>query len=134
MSRGKRAGSPNRGSGSKSPKNTVERPFVTEYAGSGKGHCISRESALIAGYKHMVEGQYSRCTITNKPLDKDVARLHMSKDRKHIIVDVVDPFLKWEESLRLIELKIKATAKNKNKVSPKEQIAKGRLKLVKALA
>ena len=74
-----------------SPRTASSRPFETDYAGSWRGHCKTRESAAMAATRHMVCGGYSRCTITNKATDSPVARLRLSEDRKRVIIELVEP-------------------------------------------
>lgn len=46
------------------PKNTVERPYETDYSGAWPGHAKTLEGAIIAAHKRLVHGQYRRCTVT----------------------------------------------------------------------
>jgi hypothetical protein len=68
------------------------RPFETDYAGAWKGHCKSRESAILAAMLHVVRDGYSRATITNKETTEVVARVSLTPDRKRAMVDVINPF------------------------------------------
>ena len=77
-------------------KNTGSpRPFKTDYAGAFPGRCSTRESAIIAATKHLVNDGYSRATITNLNNGHDIARLHMSADRTKVVIDAVTPFKKF---------------------------------------
>lgn len=40
-----------------------ERPFTTDYAGAWKGHCLTREGAIKAAVKHVVDDGYTTCVI-----------------------------------------------------------------------
>jgi len=78
-------------------KNTGSpRPFQTDYAGAWRGHCKTRESAIIAAAKHLVNDGYTRATVTNIDTGQDVARLHLSTDRTRAVIDVVKPFKKFQ--------------------------------------
>jgi hypothetical protein len=70
------------------------RRFTTDYAGCWSGHCKTRESAIIAAIKHIVQDGYTRATITDKHTGQDVARVRLSEDRKRAVVEVVKPFKK----------------------------------------
>lgn len=70
------------------------RPFKTDYAGAWSGHCLTRESAIVAAVKHVVKDGYSRATITDKRSNQDVARVSLSTDRTRAVVTVVKPFAK----------------------------------------
>jgi len=70
------------------------RRYTTDYAGAWRGFCKSRESAIIAAVKHIVNDGYSRATVTDRETDRDVARISLSPDRKHAIIETVKPFLR----------------------------------------
>jgi hypothetical protein len=70
------------------------RRYETDYAGAWRGHCTSRENAIIAAMKHVVSDGYSRCTITDKVTTEVVARVRLGKDRCSAAVDVIEPFQK----------------------------------------
>lgn len=65
---------------------TQSRPFETDYAGAWKGHCLTRESALIAAMKHIVQDGYSRATITSKDTNTVVARVQLDDSRKRAVI------------------------------------------------
>lgn len=71
---------------------TSPRPFQTDYAGAWRGHCKTRESAIIAAAKHLVNDGYTRATVTNLNNGQDIARLRLSADRKKAVIEVVSPF------------------------------------------
>jgi hypothetical protein len=68
-----------------------ERRFETDYAGVWRGHCKTRESAIMAGMRHILQDGYSRATITDKHTGEVVARLRLSNDRKsvHVVAEKV---------------------------------------------
>jgi len=70
------------------------RMFTTDYAGAWSGHCKTRESAIVAAIKHIVNDGYTRATITNRVTGEDVARVRLSNDRTRAEVTVVKPFKK----------------------------------------
>jgi len=81
----------------KTKKTTAEkrqftRAFETDYAGAWKGHCKSRESAILAAMLHVVQDGYTRATITNKETMEVVARVSLSAARTQALVDVIKPF------------------------------------------
>jgi hypothetical protein len=77
-------------------KNTGSpRPFKTDYAGAFPGRCATRESAIIAATKHLVQDGYTRATITNLNNGHDIARLHLNAARTQAIIEVVTPFKKF---------------------------------------
>jgi len=85
-------------------KNTGSpRPFQTDYAGAWRGHCKTRESAIIAAAKHLVNDGYARATITNLNNGHDIARLSMSNDRKSVIITAVTPFKVLNRNLRSVK-------------------------------
>lgn len=65
---------------------------MTDYAGAFRGHCNTRESAIVAAIRHVVNDGYTRATITDKERNVDVARVRMSDDRTRAVVEVVKPF------------------------------------------
>lgn len=75
-------------------KNTVVRPFQTDYAGAWKGHCLTRENAIIAAAKHIVRDGYTRATITNLVTGENVARIRLSADRKRAVIETASPLKK----------------------------------------
>jgi hypothetical protein len=78
-----------------SRRQVIARPFETDYAGAWKGHCLTRENAIIAAMRHVVLDGYSRATITDLRNGQVVARIRMDEEHKlKAIVDVVKPFRK----------------------------------------
>jgi len=67
------------------------RQFETDYAGAWKGHCKSRESAIMAAMRHVVTDGYVRATITDKVSGEVVARVRVSADRTSAHVEVIKP-------------------------------------------
>jgi len=77
-------------------KNTGSpRPFETDYAGAWRGRCKTRESAIIAATKHLVNDGYSVAVITNIDTGQAVARINLSGDRTRVVIDAVRPFKKF---------------------------------------
>lgn len=70
------------------------RRYETDYAGAWRGHCKTRESAVIAAMKHIVNDGYTRCTITDKSTGTVVVRVRLSDDRKSAVVEAVTQFRK----------------------------------------
>ena len=62
------------------------RPFETDYAGAFRGHCKTREGAILAAMRHVLSDGYSRATVTDKRTGLVVARVSLSKDRKRVEV------------------------------------------------
>jgi hypothetical protein len=73
------------------------RRFETDYAGAWRGHCKTRENAVIAAMRHIVRDGYSRCTITDTITGEVVARIRLTADRKSATVDAVQQFKKIGE-------------------------------------
>jgi hypothetical protein len=73
------------------------RRFETDYAGTWRGHCKTRENAVIAAMRHIVNDGYTRCTITDKTTGEVVVRVHLSKNRKSAIVEAANQFKKLGE-------------------------------------
>lgn len=69
-----------------------ERPFETDYSGAFPGHAKSREGAVLAAMRHLVQDGYSKATVTDKRTGKVVARLSMDRNRKAVEVIVAKPF------------------------------------------
>jgi hypothetical protein len=65
----------------------MSRRFETDYAGAWKGHCVTRESAILAAVRHIVQDGYSRATITDKVSGEVVARVSLSNDRRNAQID-----------------------------------------------
>ena len=76
------------------PVKLSTRRYETDYAGAWSGHCITRESAIIAAMRHIVNDGYSRATITDKHTGEVVARVRLSEDKKRAVVEVIKPFKK----------------------------------------
>lgn len=72
----------------------MKRPFETDYAGTWRGYCCTRESAVLAAMLHIVRDGYSRCTITDRRAGEVVARVRLSDDRRRAVVEVPAPFQK----------------------------------------
>lgn len=70
------------------------RRFRTDYAGCWSGHCLTRESAIIAAVKHIVRDGYTSATITDKETDQDIARVTISADRKRAVITAVNQLRK----------------------------------------
>jgi hypothetical protein len=68
------------------------RRYETDYAGSWRGFCKSRESAIVAAIKHIVHDGYTRCTITDRVTGSPVARVGLNAERTRAVVTVVDKF------------------------------------------
>ena len=72
----------------------MKRPMETDYAGMWRGHCKTRENAVIAAVRHIVRDGYSRCTITDKVTGEVVARIRLSDNRKNAVIEAVAQFNK----------------------------------------
>lgn len=72
----------------------MTRPFETDYSGAWRGHCKTRESAILAAMRHVVNNGYSHCTITDLTRGEIVARVSLSQDRRRATVEVVHPLKK----------------------------------------
>lgn len=70
------------------------RRFETDYAGAWRGHCKTRESAIMAAMRHVVSDGYTSATITDKSTNQIVARVYVTKDRKMAQVEVIKQFRK----------------------------------------
>jgi hypothetical protein len=76
----------------KKPAPTVStRPFLTTYAGMWCGHCKTRESAILAAVKRVVNDGYLKATITDTTTNQDVVRIRVNAARTQAIVDTVKP-------------------------------------------
>jgi hypothetical protein len=69
----------------------MKRIYETDYAGAWRGFCATRESAISAGMRHLLNDGYTRCTITNRENGQAVARLQVSADRTAVHVHTVTP-------------------------------------------
>lgn len=78
-------------------KATRARRFKTDYAGFWSGHCLTRESAVIAAMKRMVRDCCTRATVTDLDTGIDVVRLTLSADRTRATVTAVEPFRRIDE-------------------------------------
>jgi hypothetical protein len=67
------------------------RRFQTSYAGLWSGYCKTRENAIVAATRHLVNDGYSRATITDRETGEDVVRLSLSADRKRATITLVEP-------------------------------------------
>lgn len=72
----------------------MARPFQTDYAAAWRGHCKTRESAINAAVKHIVNDGYTRATITDMNSGQDVARVTISADRKTATIHTLRPLRK----------------------------------------
>lgn len=79
------------------------RPFQTDYAGAWRGHCKTRESAIIAAAKHIVNDGYTRATITNLDTGQDVARIRLSADRMRAVIETVSPIKQLRRNLKVVK-------------------------------
>lgn len=68
------------------------RRYETDYAGAWRGFCKTRESAIIAAIKHVVNDGYTRCTITDRETGSPVARVGLNAERTRAVVTVVERF------------------------------------------
>jgi hypothetical protein len=68
------------------------RRYETDYTGTWRGYCKSRESAIIAAIKHVVNDGYTSCTITDRETSSPVARVRLNGDRTRATVTVLQPF------------------------------------------
>lgn len=73
---------------------TILRPFETDYAGAWRGHCKTRESAIMAAMRHCVMDAYTRATITDVRNGEIVARVRLTDDRKSAVVETTKPMRK----------------------------------------
>lgn len=73
------------------------RRYETDYAGMWRGFCKSRESAIVAAIKHVVNDGYTRCTITDRETGSPVARVGLNAERTRAVVTVVDRFRTRDE-------------------------------------
>ncbi len=64
------------------------RNFETDYSGAWRGFCKSRESAIIAAIRKMVNEGYSRCTITNRETGQVAVRLERINPKQVIVNSV----------------------------------------------
>lgn len=63
------------------------RKYETDYAGAWRGFCKTRESAILAGIKHILQDGYTTCTITDRETGMFVARVYLEPTRKRAIVE-----------------------------------------------
>ena len=63
------------------------RKFETDYAGTWRGFCKTRENAIIAGIKHILKDGYTTCTITDRESGMFVARVALDPTRKRAVVE-----------------------------------------------
>jgi len=103
----------------KKPTTTIARPYETDYAGAWRGHCNTRESAIMAAMRHLVTDGYTRATVTNRQTGAVVARLSLSDDRRTAKVETVTQLRKQPPRSHV--------PKTQKKVKPKK---KPHLKLV----
>jgi hypothetical protein len=74
------------------PKPTLSaRPFETDYAGAWRGHCKTRESAIRAAIRHILDDYYTACTVTG-PGGEHVARIRVAdRARKRVEITLESP-------------------------------------------
>lgn len=70
------------------------RKFETSYAGAWNGYCKTRESAITAAIKHVVNDGYTRATITDRETGEEVAWVRLNDARTQAVVKVAKPFAK----------------------------------------
>jgi hypothetical protein len=75
------------------------RQFETDYAGVWKGHCKTRESAIIAAIRHVVNDGYTACTITNKTTGHVIARVRRKDSGKGADIQTVNPLRRFPKEL-----------------------------------
>lgn len=75
-------------------KVTTERRYETDYAGAWRGHCKTRESALLAACRHILSDGYTSATVTDKHTGDVVARVKLSTDRRKASIETVKPLRK----------------------------------------
>jgi hypothetical protein len=63
------------------------RRFETDYAGAWRGYCKTRESAIIAGVRHILQDGYTACTITDRETGMFVARVSLDPTRRRAVVE-----------------------------------------------
>lgn len=63
------------------------RRFETDYAGAWRGFCKTRESAIIAGVRHILQDGYTACTITDRETGMFVARVSLDPTRRRAVVE-----------------------------------------------
>jgi hypothetical protein len=63
------------------------RKYETDYAGTWRGFCKTRESAIVAGIKHILRDGYTTCTITDRETGQFVARVNLDPTRKRAVVE-----------------------------------------------
>lgn len=63
------------------------RKFETDYAGAWRGFCKTRESAIIAGIRHILQDGYTTCTITDRETGMFVARVSLDPTRRRAVVE-----------------------------------------------
>ena len=63
------------------------RRFETDYAGAWSGYCKTRESAVIAAIRHVMEDGYTVCTITDRETGEFAARVTLDSTRRRATVE-----------------------------------------------
>ena len=70
------------------------RPYMTDYAGAWSGHAKTREGAIKAAVKHILEDGYTKCSITKD--GESIAAVQVVRDRNgkavKAVIDVAKPF------------------------------------------
>ena len=77
------------------------RKYETDYAGAWRGYCKTRETAVIAAIKHIMQDGYTVCTITDREKDCVVARIRLSQDRKQATIETVTQIRKQHAKMGL---------------------------------
>lgn len=67
------------------PKAASPRRFETDYAGAWRGYCKTRESAVLAGIRHILQDGYTTCTITDRETGMFVARVYLTSGYRAIV-------------------------------------------------
>jgi len=63
------------------------RKYETDYAGAWRGFCKTRESAIVAGIRHILQDGYTTCTITDRETGLFVARVNLDPTRRRAVVE-----------------------------------------------
>jgi hypothetical protein len=67
------------------------RKYMTDYAGTWRGYCKTRENAIVAATRHLINDGYTRATITDRETGGDIVRLALSGDRCKVTITTVTP-------------------------------------------
>jgi len=63
------------------------RKYETDYAGAWRGFCKSRENAVVAAIRHVMNDGYTTCTITDRETGLFVARVTLDPTRRRAVVE-----------------------------------------------